>query len=57
MFCAKCQNEISDCTCPDIKERLESLARHPNLAIEFCANCGKHHARCKCGDKRIPVVR
>jgi hypothetical protein len=48
MFCVICQNDVGDCTCPDIEERLASLATHPNIAIEFCPTCGAHHARCRC---------
>lgn len=25
MFCLRCQHDVVDCTCPDIKERLASL--------------------------------
>jgi hypothetical protein len=56
MFCMRCQNAVGDCTCPDISERLVKLAGHPNIAIEFCVTCGQHHARCKCGEKREPIV-
>jgi len=49
MFCERCHVDVGDCKCPDIDERLSRLAGHPNIEIEFCAICGKHHARCRCG--------
>ncbi len=33
MFCMICQNELVDCVCPDIEERLNSLRGCPNLHI------------------------
>ena len=27
MFCSKCQNDLADCTCEDIKERLGEILR------------------------------
>ena len=33
MFCTKCQNDIVDCTCPDINERLESLRENSVVSI------------------------
>lgn len=29
MFCAKCKNDLVDCTCEDLEERLESLRDSP----------------------------
>jgi len=48
MFCMRCQNELADCICSDIDERLASLGYHPNLAFRICAKCNLHYARCKC---------
>lgn len=33
MWCCKCQNELSECTCPDLKERLENISKSPHLFI------------------------
>ena len=54
MFCVKCQNDVGDCTCLDIEERLAALAVHPLWAIDFCSACGAHHHRCKCEAKGHP---
>ena len=48
MWCVKCQKELGDCTCPDINERLASLAASPHFVYRACLRCGKHYARCKC---------
>lgn len=47
MFCVKCHNELQDCTCSDIDERLADLAGS-FLVYRMCLICGKHYARCKC---------
>ena len=31
MWCCKCQKPLSECTCPDLKERLESLRHLPYI--------------------------
>lgn len=33
MYCCKCQNELSRCTCPDMKERLERISKIDHLYI------------------------
>lgn len=33
MYCCKCNNDLADCTCPDLKERLESLKNCEYLHI------------------------
>jgi hypothetical protein len=47
MFCTKCKNEIADCTCPDIKERLESLKDSPYVGqairMNMAARALKNH--------------
>jgi len=48
MWCMKCNNHLSKCTCPDINERLEKLGQWQHLITEFCKNCGLHRDRCKC---------
>ncbi len=37
MFCSQCKNDIVDCTCDDLEERLNSLSKSPYLAIDFNA--------------------
>lgn len=49
MFCTKCQNDLQDCTCPDLLERLRSLQRPgTNVYIPNCETCGKPVSICKC---------
>ena len=31
MWCCKCNNDLSECICPDIVERLESLRKCPHI--------------------------
>jgi len=48
MWCCKCNNDLSNCTCSDLDERLASLAGAKNVVFKRCKLCGKHYARCKC---------
>lgn len=48
MFCAKCQNDLADCTCPDIEERLAEIADSPYIIYRACLKCRNHYARCRC---------
>lgn len=49
MYCCKCNNDLSACVCPDLKERLAKLNRPgTNVFIQTCRTCGEHHGRCKC---------
>jgi hypothetical protein len=50
VFCIRCQNEVYDCICPDINERLAAIANHQNFAVLWCADCNKHVDRCDCLD-------
>ena len=45
MWCCKCDNDLGDCTCEDMEERLAGIS---HLAWKRCKTCQKHHARCKC---------
>lgn len=47
MWCTKCGNHLSKCTCGDIDERLASL-NSDLMVYKKCAKCGKHYDRCKC---------
>lgn len=47
MFCAKCNNELGDCVCPDIDDRLRALDM---VILKWCLTCDKHYARCKCAE-------
>lgn len=48
MFCMKCDKHLSNCTCPDLNERLSKIAQSPHVAVKFCKKCREHHARCTC---------
>jgi len=48
MWCGKCNNDLSECTCPDIDEWLASLNNSPHFIYKKCRICNKHYSRCKC---------
>lgn len=48
MYCVKCCNDLSDCVCPDIDERLAQLAAGGHVAFATCPECGRHVDRCRC---------
>ena len=48
MFCTKCQNDLSQCICDDIKERLASLHGNKYVTYKLCKKCGEHYKRCQC---------
>jgi len=50
MFCCKCGNDLRDCTCEDIKERLASLKSSSHILMRWCARCDNHYSQCKCDD-------
>ena len=55
MYCVKCQNNLADCICSDIDERLAGLGNHPNIAYRKCSVCNKHYDRCKCENPKWVV--
>lgn len=48
MWCAKCQHDLVDCTCPDLEERLARASRGGHFVTLFCKLCGLHKDRCRC---------
>lgn len=56
MWCMKCNKHVSECICPDIKERLASANAHPNIIIRICLKCGEHYSRCKCKEPQWNIV-
>lgn len=49
MYCMKCSHHVSNCTCPDIAERLSSLGgMGTHTAVKWCRKCDNHYALCKC---------
>ncbi len=53
MWCIQCNNHLSKCICPDIDERLATLANSQNIITEFCDKCSKHRDRCKCKQPKL----
>ena len=50
MFCTKCQKDLSQCTGPDLEERLDKAVVAGRFVYRYCKKCGKHYERCKCED-------
>jgi len=48
MWCMKCNKHLSECDCPDLEERLNSIASKGVFAYKCCKKCGKHYERCRC---------
>lgn len=48
MWCCKCNRDLSECVCPDIKERLAGAVGGGRFAYKKCLRCGEHYSRCKC---------
>ena len=48
MWCGKCNKELRTCTCPDLKERLENIAKNPYMLSKWCSKCDNHHSKCRC---------
>ncbi len=47
MWCCKCNNNLSKCTCDDLEERLTSI-NPGSFMYKKCKLCGKHYEKCKC---------
>ena len=48
MFCMKCQHDLSECTCPDLQERLKKATAGAPVAIKWCRRCDKSYHACHC---------
>ncbi len=48
MFCMKCHNDLTDCTCPDLQERLSRASEGGHFIYRMCRKCGLHYSKCKC---------
>ncbi len=55
MYCCKCNNDLSQCTCPDIHERLKSATEGGHFAYKKCNVCGKHYKLCRCESPQFGV--
>ncbi len=56
MFCGKCNNDLSECTCLDVDERMATLKNSPYLAFKWCRKCDKHYARCRCEEPQFYIT-
>lgn len=57
MTCTECFKEVRDCTCPDIDQRLEDVAKGGLVVMAFCTRCKKHHERCSCPPPNTFTIR
>jgi hypothetical protein len=48
MFCMKCHSDLTDCTCPDLAERLAKACSGGHVAIKWCRKCDKSYHQCEC---------
>jgi len=53
MFCGKCKNDLQQCTCPDLKERLDQIAGV--MALPWCQKCRQWAYICRCEKPEIVV--
>jgi hypothetical protein len=51
-----CNKELSECICPDLEERLESLKSMSNVVTKWCTKCDKHYSQCKCKEPEFVAV-
>jgi len=57
MWCMICNNDLSNCICPDINERLQRAANSGNVAYHKCIKCNKHYNTCKCDVPELVIER
>lgn len=50
MLCCICQKHLSECTCTNLEDRLDSAVAAGFFVYKYCKKCGKHYERCKCKD-------
>ena len=50
MWCMKCNKHLSECTCPDLEERLKNAASSGALVYKYCKKCGHHYEKCGCDE-------
>ncbi len=51
MYCAKCQSELLDCVCPNLRELLAGMSDvGAPLASRWCKRCDSHYAVCSCSE-------
>ena len=50
MWCMKCNHDVSECSCPDIAERLLGVSDGPHNIARWCLACDRHYSQCKCAN-------
>ena len=48
MWCGKCDHDLVECDCPDLKERMDKIIRSKFILSRVCATCKNHYAVCEC---------
>lgn len=56
MWCIKCNHDLSECTCPDLMDRLNSVAEGGNFVYRRCRVCQMHYSQCKCVEPNWELV-
>ncbi len=49
MFCCVCHNDLADCTCPDLEERLANI-NSPHVGLTYCQGYGRYKDLCNCAN-------
>ncbi len=51
MWCCKCDNDVMNCTCGDMTERMRGpTGPGGHVVARWCAKCDNHYAACKCAE-------
>ena len=48
MFYTICENNLTDCNCEDLEDRLDDAVKSGHFDYKKCVKCVKHYDRCKC---------
>ncbi len=56
MLCIRCENQLQDCTCENLEERLDEAVASGHFDYKKCAKCSKHYARCKCEEPQFMLA-
>ena len=56
MWCKKCDNDISECTCDDLYDRIRTGADIEPNVFKRCKKCGRNHTVCDCESPEYEMV-
>ena len=48
MYCKSCQNEVEDCLCKDLNDRMRDASDSEFVMSKWCAKCDSYYTRCYC---------